>query len=79
MQLEWVFCRSPLEEIAKCEYLQPPVSRPSISTDEYDYADETVVYRSALAMDDDDESAEPFDPPPEAMRIMRQPAQRDIE
>mmetsp|Transcript_68852 Transcript_68852/g.153664 ORF Transcript_68852/g.153664 Transcript_68852/m.153664 type:complete len:343 (-) Transcript_68852:448-1476(-) len=68
--------RPSLVELSSCAYLQPPV-RAASNSGEYDNYDDPVVYRSAMAMDED-EPCEPFEPPPEAMRISRQMACRDF-
>jgi len=71
--------RISLAEISQHPWMQPP-TRPAASScggyEEDEYSD-PIVYRSLGGLEvDDDESMEPFEAPPEAMKISRQKADR---
>lgn len=68
-----------LDDLAAHRWLNPPPRPEGVGyggMEEDDYSD-PVVYRSAGLGDEEDEAMTPFEPPLEAMRIMRQPAERD--
>lgn len=67
--------RISLTEVAAHAWFEPPAAQPA-AYEEDDYA-APVVFRSAGCFDDEDEEElPPFEPPSEAMPIVRQPAER---
>lgn len=67
--------RATVDDLLAHKWMNPKFSPESYGMADEDYDEGAIVYRSA-GMDMDDEMAEPFEPPMEAFKIMRQTAER---